>query len=124
MAFGIRTPGFKLVCEADGLEIDLLPLQGLWTEGLQGIPTSYTGCSTVVILQRPHCCRALLCVLMWYVAQNEELGQEAMQAFVEKRPPVFTGRCSQVGQHTSVTMWQSRAIVPGVIRRGEGPCAM
>src|SRR5262245_36284495 len=32
MALGIRTPGLKLVREADGLEIDLLPLQGLWTE--------------------------------------------------------------------------------------------
>jgi Uma2 family endonuclease len=32
MATGIRTPALKLVCEADGLEIDLLPLQGLWTE--------------------------------------------------------------------------------------------
>src|SRR5438034_208267 len=32
MALGIRAPGFKLVWEADGLEIDLLPLQGLWTE--------------------------------------------------------------------------------------------
>ena len=32
MALGIRTPGLKLVWEADGLEIDLLPLQGLWTE--------------------------------------------------------------------------------------------
>ena len=32
MASSIRTPGLKLVWEADGLEIDLLPLQGLWTE--------------------------------------------------------------------------------------------
>ena len=32
MTLGIRTPGLKLVWEADGLEIDLLPLQGLWTE--------------------------------------------------------------------------------------------
>ncbi len=32
MATGIRTPALKLVWEADGLEIDLLPLQGLWTE--------------------------------------------------------------------------------------------
>jgi len=32
MAASIRTPGLKLVWEADGLEIDLLPLQGLWTE--------------------------------------------------------------------------------------------
>src|SRR5262245_28823836 len=32
MALSIRTPGLKLVWEADGLEIDLLPLQGLWTE--------------------------------------------------------------------------------------------
>jgi hypothetical protein len=32
MASGIRTPALKLVSEADGLEIDLLPLQGLWTE--------------------------------------------------------------------------------------------
>ena len=32
MALGIRTPGLKLVWEADGLEIDLSPLQGLWTE--------------------------------------------------------------------------------------------
>ena len=32
MAPGIRTPGLKLVWEAEGLEIDLLPLQGLWTE--------------------------------------------------------------------------------------------
>ena len=32
MALSIRAPGLKLVWEADGLEIDLLPLQGLWTE--------------------------------------------------------------------------------------------
>ncbi len=32
MATGMRTPALKLVCAADGLEIDLLPLQGLWTE--------------------------------------------------------------------------------------------
>jgi Uma2 family endonuclease len=32
MASGMRTPGLKLVWEAYGLEIDLLPLQGLWTE--------------------------------------------------------------------------------------------
>ena len=32
MATGMRTPGLKLVWEDDGLEIDLLPLQGLWTE--------------------------------------------------------------------------------------------
>jgi len=32
MATGMRTPALKLVWEADGLEIDLLPLQGLWTE--------------------------------------------------------------------------------------------
>ena len=32
MARGMRTPALKLVWEADGLEIDLLPLQGLWTE--------------------------------------------------------------------------------------------
>lgn len=32
MATGIRTPVLKLVWEADGLELDLLPLQGLWTE--------------------------------------------------------------------------------------------
>jgi Uma2 family endonuclease len=32
MASGIRTPALKLVSEADRLEIDLLPLQGLWTE--------------------------------------------------------------------------------------------
>jgi Uma2 family endonuclease len=32
MAAGMRTPALKLVSEADGLEIDLLPLQGLWTE--------------------------------------------------------------------------------------------
>jgi Uma2 family endonuclease len=32
MAGGIRTTELKLVREADGLEIDLLPLQGLWTE--------------------------------------------------------------------------------------------
>ena len=32
MATGMRTPALKLVCEADGLEIDLVPLQGLWTE--------------------------------------------------------------------------------------------
>jgi hypothetical protein len=32
MVLSIRTPGLKLVWEADGLEIDLLPLQGLWTE--------------------------------------------------------------------------------------------
>jgi hypothetical protein len=28
----MHTPALKLVWEADGLEIDLLPLQGLWTE--------------------------------------------------------------------------------------------
>jgi Uma2 family endonuclease len=28
----MHTPALKFVCEADGLEIDLLPLQGLWTE--------------------------------------------------------------------------------------------
>ena len=28
----MRTPTITLVWEADGLEIDLLPLQGLWTE--------------------------------------------------------------------------------------------
>ena len=32
MATGMRTPALKLVGETDGLEIDLLPLQGLWTE--------------------------------------------------------------------------------------------
>ena len=32
MAIGTHTSALKLVCEADGLEIDLLPLQGLWTE--------------------------------------------------------------------------------------------
>jgi Uma2 family endonuclease len=32
MATGVRTPALKLVWEADGLEIDLSPLQGLWTE--------------------------------------------------------------------------------------------
>jgi Uma2 family endonuclease len=32
MAGGIRATELKLVREADGLEIDLLPLQGLWTE--------------------------------------------------------------------------------------------
>lgn len=32
MAAGMRTPALKLVWEAEGLEIDLLPLQGLWTE--------------------------------------------------------------------------------------------
>ena len=32
MATGIRTPVLKLVWDADGLELDLLPLQGLWTE--------------------------------------------------------------------------------------------
>ena len=32
MATGMRTPALKLVGEADGLEIDLLPLQGLCTE--------------------------------------------------------------------------------------------
>ena len=32
MAGGIRATALKLVREADGLEIDLLPLQGLWTE--------------------------------------------------------------------------------------------
>ena len=32
MAVGIRTHELKLVREADGLEIDLWPLQGLWTE--------------------------------------------------------------------------------------------
>jgi hypothetical protein len=54
------------------------------------------GCSTVVIPQPRHCCRALLCVLMWCVTQNEELGKEAMRAFVEKRLPVFAGQRSQV----------------------------
>jgi len=28
----MRTPALKLVWEADGLEIELLPLQGLWTD--------------------------------------------------------------------------------------------
>ena len=32
MAVNIQAPALKLVGEADGLEIDLLPLQGLWTE--------------------------------------------------------------------------------------------
>ena len=32
MATGMRTPALKLIWEDDGLEIDLLPLQGLWTE--------------------------------------------------------------------------------------------
>jgi Uma2 family endonuclease len=32
MAVNLRTAELKLVREADGLEIDLLPLQGLWTE--------------------------------------------------------------------------------------------
>ena len=32
MAVERQTPALKLVWEADGLEIDLLPLQGLWTE--------------------------------------------------------------------------------------------
>src|ERR671922_1797826 len=32
MATSMRTPALKLVWEADGLEIDLSPLQGLWTE--------------------------------------------------------------------------------------------
>jgi Uma2 family endonuclease len=32
MAAGMHTPALKLVCEADGLEIDLSPMQGLWTE--------------------------------------------------------------------------------------------
>jgi Uma2 family endonuclease len=32
MATGMRSPALKLVSEAEGLEIDLLPLQGLWTE--------------------------------------------------------------------------------------------
>jgi Uma2 family endonuclease len=32
MATGMSTPSLKLVWEAGGLEIDLLPLQGLWTE--------------------------------------------------------------------------------------------
>jgi Uma2 family endonuclease len=32
MATGMSTPALKLVWEAGGLEIDLLPLQGLWTE--------------------------------------------------------------------------------------------
>jgi hypothetical protein len=31
MATGMRTPALKLIWEAEGLEIDLLP-QGLWTE--------------------------------------------------------------------------------------------
>jgi Uma2 family endonuclease len=32
MTTGMRPPALKLVWEADGLELDLLPLQGLWTE--------------------------------------------------------------------------------------------
>ena len=32
MVTDMRTSALKLVSEADGLEIDLLPLQGLWTE--------------------------------------------------------------------------------------------
>ena len=32
MAVNIRTGELKLIREADGLEFDLLPLQGLWTE--------------------------------------------------------------------------------------------
>jgi hypothetical protein len=32
MATGMRIPALKLVWEAEGLEIDLLLLQGLWTE--------------------------------------------------------------------------------------------
>src|SRR5215510_6725791 len=32
MALDMRTTALKLILEADGLEIDLLPLQGLWTE--------------------------------------------------------------------------------------------
>ncbi len=32
MAVDVRTADLKLVREADGLEVDLLPLQGLWTE--------------------------------------------------------------------------------------------
>ena len=32
MAVDIRVNELKLVRETDGLEIDLLPLQGLWTE--------------------------------------------------------------------------------------------
>ena len=32
MATGMRTPSLKLIGEDDGLEIDLSPLQGLWTE--------------------------------------------------------------------------------------------
>ena len=32
MAAGMRTPALKLVGEADGLEIDLVPLQCIWTE--------------------------------------------------------------------------------------------
>ncbi|MGH8066720.1 MAG: Uma2 family endonuclease [Candidatus Entotheonellia bacterium] len=32
MTTDMRTPALKLVWEAEGLEIDLLPLQGLWTE--------------------------------------------------------------------------------------------
>jgi Uma2 family endonuclease len=32
MATGMHVPAPKLVWEAEGLEIDLLPLQGLWTE--------------------------------------------------------------------------------------------
>ena len=32
MTIGMHTSALKLICEADGLEIDLLPLQGLWTE--------------------------------------------------------------------------------------------
>ena len=32
MGVGLRANELKLVREADGLEIDLRPLQGLWTE--------------------------------------------------------------------------------------------
>jgi Uma2 family endonuclease len=44
MATGTRTPTLKLVWEPDGLAIDLLPLQGLWTEEQYLRLTDQTNC--------------------------------------------------------------------------------
>lgn len=44
MAVDIRANELKLVREADGLEIDLLPLQGLWTEEQSLRLTDQTNC--------------------------------------------------------------------------------
>ena len=44
MAIDIRANELKLVREADGLEIDLLPLQGLWTEEQYLRLTDQTNC--------------------------------------------------------------------------------